>query len=63
MEHGRQRVLRSAKPIEHVRNALKAEAVAGRREHRQAIQLRLDARMHRARKIGHYAAAFASGAR
>ena len=51
------------KPIEQTRDALQPEPVAGGRKHCQPIELRLDARMRRAREVGHQAAAFASGAR
>ena len=40
-----------------------SEAITGWRELREAVELRLDARMRRAREVGHQAAFFASGAR
>src|SRR6185369_14459591 len=61
MEHGRERVLRPAKPVEKSGYPFKPEPVAGRRNHRQPVELRLDARVRRAREIGHQAAAFFSG--
>ena len=63
VEHRRKPVLRPAEPVEQRGDALEAEPVAGGRQHGQAIELRLDAGMRRAREVGHHAAAFASGAR
>ena len=49
--------------VAFLRAALEAEAVAGRGQLRQPVELRLDARMRRAGEVGHQAASFASGAR
>jgi hypothetical protein len=59
----RKPILRSPQAIEHRRDPFEAEAITGWRELREAVELRLDARMRRAREVGHQAAFFASGAR
>ena len=53
VEHRRQLVLGTPKPLEDGADPLQAEAIAGRRKLRQAIKLRLDARMRRACEVGH----------
>ena len=63
MEDGRKPVLRAAEPVEDNGDALESEPVAGGRELGQPVELRLDARMRRAREIRHQAAFSASGAR
>jgi hypothetical protein len=63
VEDWRQAILRPAEAIEDNRDALETETVAGRRELRQPIQLRLDAGVARACEVGHQAASLASGAR
>ena len=63
VEDGRKLVLRAAEPLEQGGDPLEPEPVAGRRKHRQAVELGLDVRVGRAREIGHQAASFASGAR
>ena len=61
VEHWRKPVLRPSEPIEKLRNPLQAQSVAGRREHRQPVELRLDFGIRRTREVGHQAAAFFSG--
>src|SRR5579864_9584874 len=63
MEHRRKRVLRPPQPLEQRRDPFEPEAVAGRREPRQSIELRLNLGIGGAGKIRHQAASFVSGER
>jgi hypothetical protein len=58
VENWRQSVLRPAKSIEQLRDAIKAEAIAAWRKLRQPIELRLDGRIIRPREVRHQAAFF-----
>ena len=62
MKHRRQRVLRKAEPFEQFGDPFEPEPIARRRDHREAVELRLDARVRGTRKVGHQAASLASGA-
>jgi hypothetical protein len=53
VEDRREPILRAPEPIEQCRYPIEAEAISRRREHRQAVELRLDASMRRAREVGH----------
>src|SRR5258708_2430343 len=63
VKNRRQLVLRPSETVEQCKDPLEPEPVARGRELGQPIELGLDARMCRAREIGHQAASFASGAR
>ncbi len=53
MEHGRQRALGIAEPVEQRRDPLEPENVAARRQQRQPVELRLDAGMVGSGAVGH----------
>src|SRR6185437_2621840 len=63
VEDRRKLVLRSTEAIENDADSLEPEAVTRGRELGQTIKLRLDARMRRAREIGHQAASLTPGVR
>ena len=64
VEDRRQAILRTAEPVEQRGDALQPEAIAGGRERRQPVELRLDAGMRSERaKSAIRPASFASGAR
>src|SRR6185437_2062250 len=63
VEDRRQPVLWTAEALEQRRDALEPQPVAGRRQCRETVELRLDERVRRAREIRHQAASFVSGAR
>jgi hypothetical protein len=51
VEHRRQPVLRTAETVEQRRHALQPQPVSRRREHRQAVKLRLDAGIGRGGEV------------
>src|SRR5215218_1994584 len=53
VKHWRKSVLRTPEPVEQRLDAFQAEPVAWGRQGRKAVELGLDARMCRAREIGH----------
>jgi hypothetical protein len=58
VEHRWQPVLWPTETIEQRGYSLQAQPIASGRDHRQPVELRLDAWVRRARKVSHYAAFF-----